>query len=191
MLELTPHEVIIRHVKETPTGWRVWQHCLLSVLVLVWLSTVHWGKKRKTYRLCIPMQRQQKKKNKRKGSDAFKTTTTNDDLPSGCVCAITSFEGFVRSQPVFRSVVMCFVPSSRVLLFSWFAKILLISRLGWKKMAANGVFSPQLSWSRALAPYILSSVVGFCHTCRRFHPNFYVQIEFFFFLFLWHNCNPL
>ena len=60
------------------------------------------------------MQTQRKEKSK---SDVFKETTTNYDVPSRRVCAVTSFECFVRNQPVFRSVVVCFRLSGRVLLF--------------------------------------------------------------------------
>ena len=49
----------------------------------------------KTYRLCILMQTQQKKKSKRKGGDVFKETTTNCDVPSQRVFANLSFEDFV------------------------------------------------------------------------------------------------
>ena len=44
---------------------------------------------------------------KPKGSDVFKEATTNYDVTSRRVPAITSVEGFVRNQPVLRSVVMC------------------------------------------------------------------------------------
>ena len=43
--------------------------------------------------------------------DVFKDFMTNYDVPSRRVYANTSFEGSVRNQPVFRSVVMCFVLS--------------------------------------------------------------------------------
>ena len=41
---------------------------------------------------------------------------TNDEVRSH-VCAIMSFEGFVQNKPVFRSILMCFVLSGKVLLF--------------------------------------------------------------------------
>ena len=55
---------------------------------------------------------------KPKGSDVFKEATTNYDVTSRRVPAITSVEGFVRNQPVLRSVVMCFVLRGKVLLNS-------------------------------------------------------------------------
>ena len=41
----------------------------------------------------------------------------NYDVPSQRVYTIMSFEGFVRTKRVFRSIVMCFVLSGRALLF--------------------------------------------------------------------------
>ena len=57
----------------------------------------------------------------KKRSDIFKESMTNYDIPPQCVCAITSFEGFVQNQPVFHSI-MCLVLGSKALLFSWLAK---------------------------------------------------------------------
>ena len=88
-----------------------------------------------TYRLHVPMQTQQKEKSKRKRRNVFKETITNYDVPSGHVRAITSFPGFAQNKPVFRFVVTCFVLSSKILLFYWWAEILLKSilcRLGFK-----------------------------------------------------------
>ena len=44
-----------------------------------------------------------------------------------------------RNQPVFRSVVMCVVPSSKDFLFLWLAKLFIISRMGsktWRQMTS-------------------------------------------------------
>ena len=97
----------------------VWQHCLLFC-AFANLAANGTLEKKKTYRLCVPMLTQQIKKNsKRKGSDVLKETTTNCDTSSRRVCVFTSFEGFVRNQPVFRSLakLVRFVLSSKVVIF--------------------------------------------------------------------------
>ena len=45
------------------------------------------------------------RKANKKGSDIFKETMTNYDMPSCHVCAISSFEGFAWNQHVFSSVI--------------------------------------------------------------------------------------
>ena len=47
-----------------------------------------------------------KTQKEKKRSDVFKKTTTTYDVPSRRVCAIMSFEGFIRNRPVLRSVLI-------------------------------------------------------------------------------------
>ena len=64
-----------------------------------------------------------KEKSKTKGNAVFKETAINYDLPSRRVCAIMSSARFIWNQPVFRSVVMWFVFSGKIMPFLWLAKI--------------------------------------------------------------------
>ena len=47
------------------------------------------------------------KQKKRKWLLKKKEITTNYDMPPQCVCTVTSFEGFVRNQPV---ILLSFAP---------------------------------------------------------------------------------
>ena len=58
-----------------------------------------------------------KEEERKKGSEVFKETTIEYDIPSRHVCAMTSFEGFARFQPILRSVARW--QSSAILLTEW------------------------------------------------------------------------
>ena len=83
---------------------------------------------------------QQRKKSNQKKVIFFKDTATNYDVPSHYVC-VTSFEGFVLDQPVFRFVTWS-VLSSKVLLFfligSNFIKKTRLGSKPWWPMASLG-----------------------------------------------------
>lgn len=139
MLKMTPQELIIHRAKEPPSGLSGWFGSVVCYPCLVWFCCRWYTEENKIYRLCVPMQTQPKKKSKWKGGDIFKETTTNHDVLSWRVRAVTSFEGFVQNHPVFHSFVICFVLIGKVLifLFFWWAGILfksrrkLYSNLGW------------------------------------------------------------
>ena len=105
----------------------------------------------------------------------FKEITTTYDVSLRCVYSITSFQGFVRNQPAFRCVGLCFyhyfllllfVLRGRFLLVLWLAKLLLKSRMGaktWRPMASLYSLEARhsLYTSRSVVPTLwLDSIVS-------------------------------
>ena len=143
----------------------------------------------KTYRLCVPMQTQQKKTSKTKGSDVFKETTMTCHHQH--VCTIM-FESFVRNQQVFLTTVTHFVFSSKNVLFFWLAKILLRARLGSKTQQSMASLCQTLA---RLSDCYTSSALWFKHVLiQHAGPTVYINHSTFVlkpcFLLLFCDVQP-
>ena len=120
----------------------------------------------------------------------FQVITNTYDVPLRCVYAITSFEAFVRNQPVFCPAVMCLVLGDKVSYLYDRLKIVLKSRWGsgtWLPMASlrhNSHEAPCLL-------YIFSSVgeeqiIKFQVQLRfTVHVTRNIMAEQIFFFFFW------